>query len=69
MADFTIGNSTLGTSTGYTASGNCYQDAKAEVQGMLAQGYTPDVDRDTLKNIEYVAGNFSYDERKKLGLD
>lgn len=69
MSDFTIGNSTLGTSTGYTASGNCYQDAKAQVQSMLAQGYEPTVDRDTLNKIEYVAGNFSYDERKKLGLD
>lgn len=68
MSDFIIGNSSLGTSTGYTASGNCYQDAKREVQDMLAKGQTPNVDRSTLEKIEYVAGSFSYDERKKLGL-
>ena len=69
MSDFIIGNASLGTSTGYTASGNCYQNAKAEVQNMLAAGQQPNVSAETLKNIEYVAGSFTYEERKKLGLD
>ena len=69
MSDFVIGNGTLGTSTGYTASGNCYQDAKMEIQRMLDMGQKPIVDSSTLKTIEYVAGPFSYDDRKKLDLD
>ena len=68
MSDFTIGNGTLGGSTGYTASGDCYQQAKEEIQSMLAHGYTPDVDAKTLKDIEYVTGSFSYEEKQKLGL-
>ena len=68
MADFTIGNASLGTSTGYTASGSCYQDAKAEVQQMLRDGQRPDVDSSVLRNIEYVAGEFSFEERRQLGL-
>jgi hypothetical protein len=67
VPDFTIGNSSLGGSTGYTASGNCYQQAKEDVSNMLASGYQPNVDADTLRNIEYVAGPFSYEEKQKLG--
>ena len=35
---------------------------------MLAAGQQPNVSAETLKNIEYVAGSFTYEERKKLGL-
>ena len=65
--DFTIG-SNLGGSKLYVASGDCYDRAKVDIHDMLSKGQTPIVDHDTLKNIEYVAGSFSYEDRQKLGL-
>ena len=64
--DFTIGNYDLGGSKGYTASGDCYNAAMADMQEMFRNGQTPVVDRYTLERIEYVAGKFSDEDRQKI---
>lgn len=68
MPDFVISDG-LGHSETYTAVGNCYQDAKQQISSILDAGQTPIVDRHVLESIEYTTGKFSYDERKKLGLE
>lgn len=66
--DLIFGDKTTGKNVGLTASGDCYQQMKTMVSSSLAAGHEVNVDRETLKKIEYVAGDFTPEERQKLGL-
>jgi hypothetical protein len=66
LADFTIGNSSLGGSTGYTAVDSGYYEAKEQIHEMLQNGQRPEIYGRSVEDIERVAGSFSYEDREEL---
>ena len=66
MANFAVGNASLGSSTGYTSTADGYMSAKNRISSMLASNQKPSLYGCSVQDIELVAGPFTPAEQEKL---